>query len=516
MKLAGSTRPEELNRLQGEIESFVARIPHGVVVEGEEELFDLDRSNCECRIKFGKLILEVWNPMRSLSRAVEEIAFRDPGRLGLFVRRAAGGTATILEIREAALGVRASQRVVRGEFRRQLMAALEAQFPAWKFEQVSNRSDRENSLSGVYTRGVARQGRTAWAFLGAAFGESPVNYSQILGFGLVWIEWLRANLDGVAIGGLRLFMPPGSTRAVAHRMAFLNPRRARFELFEGKPPEELYRRVEFRDYGNLETRLRHRRGEEKLLSRHRKLVEELLGDARGEVDIIPDTEGKALSLCVRGREFARIEGELAPRILFGMPSRRRLLRGGDWAEFRRMLKRVLRNPPTRKRASAERSLPRRTEIWLESVLSRDVSKINHLFDNRHVYRQVCSFAGEDRGVADILTRTRSGRLAVLELKMHEEINFALQGLDYWMRIKWLNERRQLQRFGYFPGVELAADPPLLYLISPAFRFHSTIDSVAAHLSPEVEVIKVGIADTWRDGVKVLFRRRIRNRAASTA
>jgi hypothetical protein len=32
----------------------------------------------------------------------------------------------------------------------------------------------------------------------------------------------------------------------------------------------------------------------------------------------------------------------------------------------------------------------------------------------------------------------------------------------------------------------------------------------------VEVIKVGIADTWRDGVKVLFRRRIRNRAASTA
>ena len=74
-------------------------------------------------------------------------------------------------------------------------------------------------------------------------------------------------------------------------------------------------------------------------------------------------------------------------------------------------------------------------------------------------------------MADILTRTRTGRLVVLELKMHEEINFALQGLDYWMRIKWLNERRQLQRFGYFPGVELSAEPPLLYLISPAFRFH---------------------------------------------
>ena len=456
MKPPHPTRYKEFTRLRGEIEAFIEQTVHPVVVERKESLFELRQSSWDFRVEYGKLIFEVWNPVRSLSRSVEEIAYRDQGRLGLFVRPALGPTANILEIRESALGRHLLRREVRSEYRGRLRAALATQFSGWKIERVSSRSDLENSLSGIYTRGVASQARTGWAFLGAAGGESPASYGHILGYGLVWLEWLRANLDRVSIGGLKLFMPRGSSRAVANRLAFLNPRRAQFELYEGNPPQEPYRPIDFRNYGNLETRLRHRRGEEKLLSRHRKLLDELLGDAWGEVDVIPDPEGRALSLCVRGVEFARMEGELAPRTLFGMPSRRRILSKGDGPEFRRVLKRVLKNPSTRKGASARRSYPRRTELWLESVLCRDVSRINHLFDNRHVYRQVCSFAGEDRGVADILTRTRTGRLVVLELKMHEEINFALQGLDYWMRIKWLNERRQLQRFGYFPGVELFA------------------------------------------------------------
>ena len=88
---------------------------------------------------------------------------------------------------------------------------------------------------------------------------------------------------------------------------------------------------------------------------------------------------------------------------------------------------------------------------------------------------------------------------MLELKLHEEVNFVLQGLDYWMRVKWLNERGEFQKAGYFPERDLLSSPPapvappILYLISPAFRFHSTTDPVAGFLSPEVEVRKIGIA-----------------------
>jgi hypothetical protein len=56
---------------------------------------------------------------------------------------------------------------------------------------------------------------------------------------------------------------------------------------------------------------------------------------------------------------------------------------------------------------------------------------------------------------DVLTVTREGRLAVLELKADEDIHLSLQGLDYWSRVTWHHARGEFQRFGYFPaGIEL--------------------------------------------------------------
>ena len=49
---------------------------------------------------------------------------------------------------------------------------------------------------------------------------------------------------------------------------------------------------------------------------------------------------------------------------------------------------------------------------------------------------------------------------------------------------------------------------LLYLVSPAFRFHSSTDRMLAYLHPEIEVITVGINDGWREGIKVLFRKEL--------
>jgi hypothetical protein len=125
-----------------------------------------------------------------------------------------------------------------------------------------------------------------------------------------------------------------------------------------------------------------------------------------------------------------------------------------------------------------------------------------------VYPQVPAFSGTDRGVIDLLTTTRRGRLAVVELKVHEEINLPLQGLDYWLRVNWLQKRNQFQEFGYFQGCELSAAAPLLYLVSPAFRFHSTTEKLLSYFDPTIEVILIGINDSWRKEIKVLFRHQI--------
>src|SRR5208283_5058665 len=107
-----------------------------------------------------------------------------------------------------------------------------------------------------------------------------------------------------------------------------------------------------------------------------------------------------------------------------------------------------------------------------------------------------------------------GRLAGVELKVHEEINLPLQGLDYWLRVNWLQQRQQFQEFGYFQDCELSQDAPLLYLVSPAFRFHSTTERILGYFDRHIEIILIGINDAWRKDIKVLFRHQIPD-AAST-
>ena len=66
---------------------------------------------------------------------------------------------------------------------------------------------------------------------------------------------------------------------------------------------------------------------------------------------------------------------------------------------------------------------------------------------------------------DVLTVTREGRLAVVELKADEDIH-PLQGLDYWSRVARHHARGEFQRFGYFLGRELSRERPLLFLVAP--------------------------------------------------
>ncbi len=140
------------------------------------------------------------------------------------------------------------------------------------------------------------------------------------------------------------------------------------------------------------------------------------------------------------------------------------------------------------------------------MVVRDVTKLDPAFMPACIYPQVPAFSGLDRGVIDILLATRSGRLAVLELKVHEDINLPLQGLDYWLRVKWLQARGQFREYGYFPGIELADAAPVIYLVSPAFRFHSTTGRMLRYLDPAISITQVGINDSWREEIKILFRR----------
>jgi hypothetical protein len=145
------------------------------------------------------------------------------------------------------------------------------------------------------------------------------------------------------------------------------------------------------------------------------------------------------------------------------------------------------------------------ERWLESIVREDITRIDAMLDQRFVYAQVFANAGGEHGILDLLTVTRSGRLAVIELKASEHIHLPLQAADYWLRVRRQLQSGEIARYGYFPGVVLQQTPPLVYLVAPALRFHPTTDDLLKYLSPELDIVRVGLAESWRRGLRVVMR-----------
>ena len=105
-----------------------------------------------------------------------------------------------------------------------------------------------------------------------------------------------------------------------------------------------------------------------------------------------------------------------------------------------------------------------------------------------------------------MTVTRSRRLAILELKASENPDLPLQAADYGQRVRRHQAEGHFARYGYFPGLELQPTPSLVYLVAPALRFHPTSEALLSYLTTEMEVIRVGMAESWRRGIRMVLRR----------
>jgi hypothetical protein len=510
--LTSTASAELLCQLRKEIETFLTSLRHPVLVEDELELLDLAAGQWSVTLEPRGLLLQAWSSGRSISRRIEKLAYRGRGRLGVLVRKAGGREPATLEFREfdARSEHSPDRRARRAYFRRQSLAVLQDQFAGWRFERVSNRSDREHSFSTWYTRGLMRQGRSGWAFLALREGEAPAASDSALAYGLIWLDWLRGRSERDPVVGLKLFLPDQALASTCHRAAYLNRRAAQIEVWRLNPPS--LTAVDLSDFGNVETRLARRSAVDELArsfgERHEQWLRKLLGEAFNDIQLVPEPASNAFSIRLHGLEVATVERQRAPRVYFRKEGSDRALDESNENEFRQLVNSVLAVRQPRSSDRSHESYRLQSERWLESLVVQDITRIDPSLSPDHIYPQVPAFTGADRGVIDILGVTHQGRLAVIELKVEEEINLLMQGLDYWLRVKWLNDHSQFGEFGYFPGLEIANSPPLLYIVCPAFRFHSTFGRMVCYLDPCVEVVQVGLNNGWREGLRVLLRRQL--------
>ncbi len=470
------------------------------VRENGERLPALSGAQYEVHAQGEAALLHLWNAQQSVVRRVVRVAEESRDRVVLEVSRF--GHARHARLEFVANGApREARRAERELFSVRLRRILTDHFPDEAVESLATAADLHRSISGSYTRGVTRRGSEAWAVLGASPEEDATTIDGILTFGLIWLQHARERAKRHSVRGLRLFLPRGSSSVTAHRMAALAcPDEV--ELYEYEPLYWRVRRISRSDAGNLATWIVARREIEQAIATAMPQAERIrnLAPEGIRIGVAPGTQ--EVPLRFRGLEFARWrQGEM----WFGLGDRQEVLTPNRWPR----LEAFVRQLETYRHALASDTKHRlyraQPERWLETMVAADPARIDARLDPRHIYSQVPALSSGDRGIIDLLGVTRDGRVAVVELKAAEDIQLVLQAVDYWLRVRWHHHRDDFRRYGYFPEVQLSPKPPLLMLVAPGFRFHPSMDIVLRYLAPEIEIVRIALAENWRRGLRVVFR-----------
>jgi hypothetical protein len=455
----------------------------------------------EVRGRGEKPLLHLWSSQHNLTRRVLAITDQSEERLALAVERFGRSRPDRLEFVRVAVE-RSARDQSREEFCRWIEALCATQFPDDVAESFSIRQDLEHSLSGNYARGVLKaRNRTSWAILAAPENESSSNAGRCLTFALLWLERLRSFHGRGPIAGVRLLLPKENVPAMAHLLPAISPNLP-MEIYEYDRSRETVEKINPSSLMNISSWLVPVRETQSLLDRVRSELESVTSLAPSRITLHPSVPLRQICLRFRGLSFARWEDG---KVFFGAPDSREELTSSNQLALKQLLHELeIRRHPLA--SDVMHSLFRaQPERWLETLVREDVTRIDAALNPQFAYAQVLANAGGDHGILDILTVTRSGRLAILELKATEFLNLPLQAADYWLRIKRHLERGDIARYGYFPGIELQASPPLVYLVAPALRFHPATDALMSALSPQLDIVRVGLAENWRRGLRVVLR-----------
>jgi hypothetical protein len=511
--IASQLTPLELAQ---QLDAFFVANPRAVLLEDGVELFDMRLARYSISSERNRCMLHMWSEQRNVVRTVTGLRQRAHS-LQLETRRFGQTKSQTLQLQP---DQDRRTPTARDTSRRQFlhhMQALVAQHLEGKLENFSTAMDLEQSLGPAYARGLLVRGPSAWAVVGVNPQEDAATIQNAVTIGILWLHACRQRLEGRrVVEGLHLLLPSGTAEPVRERMAWLDRSLAKWRLWEYDTEASSLTQVDTADTGNVSYRLVHAFDAQAAVARSSETLASVLAmlpeGLRSRTEIRPRSTSE-IALLLHGLEYARIRREPLPGtfeltdcVTFGAGPGETELNDEtrEWLleQASRLFK--SRQPGGVKRDPLYRMQP---EPWLESQLRQNFDMLDPALRGEFVYAQVPAFSAGDRGLMDLLTVTRNGRLAVLELKAEEDMHLPLQALDYWIRVRALLRSGDLQRYGYFPGVELSAADPLLYLVAPALRLHPTYPVVLQYFSPEVTWQVAGLDEHWRENFRVILRKR---------
>ncbi len=367
---------------------------------------------------------------------------------------------------------------------------------------------------GRYARIVLRRPQERIALTATVAGSDARNVDSLFSSALLWFNRLQSRPKRPYVQKLLIIVEHNILEAVRQRHVLLRESlRQRIDLYEideAWQQLEAARPWERRNLWRQRLRQFPAVAEDETVER----VQQIVALAPDAIDVVSSRHGQTLRY--HGLPFARVRRVMnRDRIWFGIEgSRRRLLddyHEPEWAKlFRDLESHRHRDCPDKHhwfyRAAGE--------AWLESILRRDISRLDPGLIVAPLHAQFRTSHGGAIGRGggarpiDLLALRHDGRLAVIELKINEDREPVFQGVDYWRRVEAHRRRGHISTARLFGSREISDESPLVYLVAPTLRFHPSFATLARTIAPDIEVYRFDINENWRAGVRVVRRERV--------
>jgi hypothetical protein len=382
--------------------------------------------------------------------------------------------------------------------------------PPAKIERAVLSPGMRRDQPGRYARIILRLPRERIAVTATVAQGDPRNVDSLFSSALLWFTRVQSSPKRPYVTRLLMVVERHVLEAARQRHVLLRDSlRQQIELFE---IDDDWTKVEATSPWERKYLWRKR------LSRFPPVhadepgdrVKQIVAEAPGAIDVVSARHGQTLRF--HGMPFARVRRVMErDRVWFGIEgSRRRWLDEShqrDWLKLLRDLQ-TYRNESCRDRRHWFYRAA--GEAWLESILRRDISKLDPGLIVAPLHAQFRTSqggaikAGGARPI-DLLALRHDGRLAVIELKVNEDREHVFQGIDYWRRVEAHRRRGHISAAKLFGEREISDESPLVYLVAPALRFHPSFATLAKTIAPDIEIYRFDINEDWRAGVRVVRR-----------
>jgi len=505
------TSPDLLAAAKRQITELFAAHAEWFCTPGQGNAQALRRNELDIEISQGRLVLSCWTEKGSRSWRI--LAWHWNGQiLSLQASRKMGAERPVIELipRASANAIAATIKAAR-QFRCDRLAQLSgALLPETTIERAALSPGIRRGQPGGYARILLRRKRERIAVTGSVASTHPASVDAFLSSALLWFIRTSERVRPPYVQQLWLIVSDDLLKPAFLRIALLRESlREVIKVYTADDALTALEAIACPDRRELW---------KKRLARFPPVPPSamtigtagIVAEAPQAIDVVHARHGETLRYF--GLPFARVRSVMgAERVWFGTEGlHRRLLDEKTVDEWHNLLRDLAEHRSASALDHRHALYRNAAEAWLESLLRQDITKLDPGLIIAPLHAQFRTARGGKLGVRpiDMLALRRDGRLVVIELKVSEDREHVLQGVDYWRRVEAHRRRGHIARAKLFGDRKIRDESPLVYLVAPTLRVHPSFRTLARCIASDLEIYRFDINEDWRFGVRVMRRMRV--------